>query len=1173
MRFEQIDLTAYGNFTDRTLKFTDPSKTVHVIYGPNEAGKSTLKNAIEELLFGYHARTPYDFKHPYATMVLGATLVSAVGDRVTFIRRKKKSGSDLFTAANDPMPASALAPFVGGLTRETYQDQFCLSRQSFIDGSTAIANGSGEVGESLYNAATGNANVPEIVSRLERLSQELFAPNARNRKLNVAIGAYDDQRRVAREAMVRPEAWQKLVAERDQILADLAELNLRIGAATSAKTTLTALLACAPDYALLRTSRIALEAAADEPRMDPNAVETAAKLLTKLEALERDVARGQLRLARIDETIGPDIVNLLLEQSLRIDGLMSVVGNYRKGVVDLKELDLHGYAVRSAEEAQTFLDSVWKGVEVAEARKRVVPADAQQRGNALVVEIVKFNANVDADATKARELVDEVDAVTAQLEQFPAPVNLDLLRGPAAAALAESRLDAEVDQAERYVASTNKAATGALAALGRFSGSLADLVVAALPLGATIERHFTAIDGTRVRKERVLERMEEARNDRDGASQELDAMSRQSAIRTLADLTSARSERDARFDALAEQWRAGAESPELDSSADEYRPSVAEADAVADLLRTDAARVAQVAELEARRDAALSESERLQAELLRIDQDAVNAQTAWEAEWLPLDVIPLSPAEMRPWLLDAHEVRRLTGEAHAAEIKRDELSTRRSSLRVALAGALASLEIEVPIGVTLGPVLDIANRTLSKNDGIEADRARLVDEKTRLDREMLKVAGDRKRAEAALAETTAAFRAILESLFLPSDLAPAAFADTLTAIASFRTADKKARDNKGRADGIDRDNAKFRNDVLSFVEVHVPALKTAAESAPDFAVEKLHELLVAAQKSSAERNARIEQRDAEQMLLADDIDAQRFILADLDVILTRERISRDALAGRLERSRILNDHGSVFSIKAAHIELVTGKTLAECDQEYGDRDRDALQLGISIAEGEIGTLSGERDRLNERLWQVKEELGRLDGSSAAADAEAQLASLGTAVDQGARQWLELTLAAHVLKEQIRKYSESNQGAVISRASHYLSVLTDGRYTKLNAVADGDRNVLVAVNADGAGLEISSLSEGTRDQLFLALRLAALETYLAQAEPQPLILDDTFIAYDDERTTHAFKALAEIASRTQVIYFTHHGACVEAARAGVGDDRLAVHLLNEAEADGLALATT
>lgn len=71
MRLDRLDLTRYGHFTDRRLAFPAPAPgeaDLHVVYGPNEAGKSTLFSAWLDLLFGIPLRTRYDFRHPGPTM-------------------------------------------------------------------------------------------------------------------------------------------------------------------------------------------------------------------------------------------------------------------------------------------------------------------------------------------------------------------------------------------------------------------------------------------------------------------------------------------------------------------------------------------------------------------------------------------------------------------------------------------------------------------------------------------------------------------------------------------------------------------------------------------------------------------------------------------------------------------------------------------------------------------------------------------------------------------------------------------------------------------------------------------------------------------------------------------------------------------------------------------------
>ncbi|MFC1362017.1 MAG: hypothetical protein G8D90_21360, partial [gamma proteobacterium symbiont of Clathrolucina costata] len=77
--------------------------------------------------------------------------------------------------------------------------------------------------------------------------------------------------------------------------------------------------------------------------------------------------------------------------------------------------------------------------------------------------------------------------------------------------------------------------------------------------------------------------------------------------------------------------------------------------------------------------------------------------------------------------------------------------------------------------------------------------------------------------------------------------------------------------------------------------------------------------------------------------------------------------------------------------------------------------------------------------------------------------------------------------------------------------------------------------------------VEGMSSGTRDQLYLALRLASLEKYMESAEPMPFIVDDVLVDFDDARSQAALNALAELAEMTQVILFTHHSQVVEQSK--------------------------
>ena len=117
MRFLSLNLARYGAFTDRRMIFR-PDARLHLIYGPNEAGKSTALAAIADLLYGFGKSTVYDFQHKSADLMIAAEIAGADGASLAFQRRKKNKAA--LTAPNGtPLDDNALSPFLGGLSRQS----------------------------------------------------------------------------------------------------------------------------------------------------------------------------------------------------------------------------------------------------------------------------------------------------------------------------------------------------------------------------------------------------------------------------------------------------------------------------------------------------------------------------------------------------------------------------------------------------------------------------------------------------------------------------------------------------------------------------------------------------------------------------------------------------------------------------------------------------------------------------------------------------------------------------------------------------------------------------------------------------------------------------------------------------------------------------------------------
>jgi len=151
----------------------------------------------------------------------------------------------------------------------------------------------------------------------------------------------------------------------------------------------------------------------------------------------------------------------------------------------------------------------------------------------------------------------------------------------------------------------------------------------------------------------------------------------------------------------------------------------------------------------------------------------------------------------------------------------------------------------------------------------------------------------------------------------------------------------------------------------------------------------------------------------------------------------------------------------------------------------------------------------------------------------------------------------------VLAIAIERYRDKSQGPILTRAAELFRRITNGSFEGLRAEFDDTgRPVIVGARSGNAELvTVEGMSDGTADQLYLALRLAGLEMYLKKNEPLPFVVDDILIMFDNDRAAATLRVLAELSEKTQVIFFTHHRHLVELAENHVDPALLIEHTLN------------
>ena len=222
---------------------------------------------------------------------------------------------------------------------------------------------------------------------------------------------------------------------------------------------------------------------------------------------------------------------------------------------------------------------------------------------------------------------------------------------------------------------------------------------------------------------------------------------------------------------------------------------------------------------------------------------------------------------------------------------------------------------------------------------------------------------------------------------------------------------------------------------------------------------------------------------------------------------------------------------------------------------------------VDTLEARQQELEAEEKALHERLEEAvetriqaqtafKEIIGSDDPAKAAADGEDALATMQDVVQRYIRLWASGTL----LRWVIDRYRKEKQGPLLKRASGMFNTLTRGSFERLEVGFENNDNDLrlFGVRSDGAYVDVPGLSTGTEDQLFLALRVSAVEDYIKHAVTMPFIADDLFINFDRERAAAGFEILGHLAEKTQILFFTHHIHLLELAQEVLGDD---IHVTN------------
>jgi len=1146
MRLRRLDLTRYGKFTDYSIDFGEHvagTPDLHIIYGLNEAGKSTALSGYLDLLFGIEERTRYGFLHQGKAMEIGACL-EFDGQTHEFKRVKQRSNS-LLDAHGQPVNEAILSVPLAGLTRDAYRMMFSLDDQTLEDGGNAILESKGDLGELLFSASAGLAGISSILETAIAEADGIFRKRASSTKIAGLKRQIVEVKSQRDDIDVQASAYRTLMTALAQAEAAYDAAMKEIGTAKARHDEIARVLRAQPLAAEYRLGDEQLSEYSDLPHPPAEWASALPDLIVEETRLQTELAGVKQREQKVREELeGLVVENRLVEMADRLDQLTEAAARYATAQEDLPKRK------QALSESSRKVDLILATLGQSDAddpKSLLIPAATIGTLRDLIseksgVDVARQSAEKEHDAArqaleKEQRARQALDGQGTQIDAGKVAQLQSVLRR-----LRDGNLVTELRLAERGVRAKRQDFDDAVGGLHPWTGDSDELRRMSPPAADRIEFWKEASSDIEKRRSQIIEREREL-----STKQEEDA-ARLAALREAIDIM----DDDEAKAALLEREDAWAQHLSvLDrETADHFETRMRVTDAAAAARLNSARELEELRALAAGLAVTRASIDRQRQLLRETDEELQTLRREIRTE-TPPEIDLDDDASVASWLTRIGrwaETRTLT--LTAWDDLRNALSDAEDA-RAVLAkeyDTLAATLINVGInddGLDVAALMQAADTILADHAAMQAKRQ---DAQKRVGE--LEVAELRRKAEldeaiTALEEWQRKWDSALAGTWFNGEGSVGAVRELLDAIAGLPEALREKDDLRHRIDSMEADRNSF---VKAVAQLHDALGEIFDGSNPLVAAKAL----IRRHEEARQVEAKRQERDK----------------TLVDLAIERERVDGE-IAIHAARKKELTDFfqvGALVDVRQAlercrkRDELVEQQDKLE-RQIFGDMQLPSLESAMaSLAGADLAEFQREQAELFTRLEDLDgrtknlfadkaratDRLAAIGGDDAAARLEANRRALLLEIEDLALRYLRLRSGSLVAEHGIRAYRDKHRSAMMNRASEAFRLITRDEYTGLATRPDRDGEALIGLSQHGGSKLAVEMSKGTQFQLYLALRLAGYEEFATARPSVPFIADDIMETFDEPRSEEVLRLFGQMARVGQVIYLTHHRHLCEIA---------------------------
>jgi uncharacterized protein YhaN len=1141
VKLKQFHINQFGHFSDCPVTLTTDG--LQLIYGPNEAGKTTLLQFLRGWLFDFPSRTPYDFKA--GTEIAGVgTLVLSDGRTVELRRRKgtKNKVSVKIDGQDAGLDEVGFQRLIGHANRSLFESIFAFGLDQLSQGEESLKHES--LQSALFGGGLGSAASPEkILQELDRQAGELFSPTAKKPSINQLLSELKTLPPLIKEKSLRSEDYLnclRAVSESDE---RAARLQQSVDQLRREHARLEKLCRAFQKWTELQQCRSDREPLCVPPSLPADARARYASLSERIRAGEDEAAR----LATVIASLDRDLTALKLDPRAisyraEIRACLELKQSFLEAKADLPKLKAEHAAAR--QQIDRELHELRPGWTHEDLRGFTVDVVTQTTIERLIEE------DRLRETTKA-ELRAKREQLSAQLRQDRADLEslgelrdiaplLEVMRQESTYSSNRQVLikhGADLAKTERQLATQLKKLTPPLA-----PGCAAPQELP-VPRVGTVKQYETDFADLGENLRSVLDSLRQDQQELSEVQEKLDELTSRGEVPSLSERDAARKRRDTSWVTIRRRLIDDHETSwfgvDPKSLGDTYEQSVREADTIADRIYANADAVVRREEL-GRQSALLADRIAQKQDRIReLKQQEAELQQRWINAWKPCGFEPLAPDAMRAWVTD-HEAVCNTVDKREEILAESELLRQQGAIFEArLRAACQSNDPDIQILlVRAQKAVDDHKERQSRSKELNRDINRLLPQLDECDQELQAVC----EREAAWGE---AWRTVLASLRLPIDLDTVSTRTVISGLVATRVKLDRLPQEEERLVAMQARLDEFSARVRPLCESLDNEL---VRDVPELAIEKLSDQMERAAEAQKQYDQLCRERAAaaDQQKLAESRIA-RFVAERTRLFADAQAESEAEFFEVVARAEKISQLDSELEQRTHEIDLIrAGDDREEFERQLMRQEPDILDGQRRDVADQLHAAEVQKREADGTAAVAKSELARLDGSGEAALLTDQLARKRSHLAAEVDRYVPLVLARNLLSEAVRRFERENQPEMIATVARLINQMTAGRYTEFDRTTGSTQGILVR-RFDGVERTPDQLSSGTREQLYLAIRLAYVLHYCRQNEPLPIVMDDVLVNFDDGRVRLTLATLAEVAKSVQILFFTCHPHMVALAR--------------------------